>query len=724
MKWEKLRKDFPASIVVFLVALPLCLGVSLASGAPLVSGLISGIIGGVVVGILSKSETSVSGPAAGLTSIVLASISKLGSFEIFLTAVILAGCIQIIMGITRVGNIADYIPSNVIKGLLAAIGLILIIKQIPHAIGYDADPEEDFSFIQPDGQNTFSELLYSLRYIHLGAIIISFLSLLIYLIWDYSKFPIKKYISSSLVVVILGTILNKIFSQYFSFLSIGTEHLVNIPPILYANFSNFFVIPSFSYFQNVDIWVVSITLAIVASLETLLNIEAVDKLDPHKRQTPPNRELIAQGIGNITAGFFGGIPITSVIVRSSVNIQSGNETKVSSILHGTFMFLSILFISPIINMIPLSCLAIVLIMTGYKLSSLTLFKEMYVKGWEHFLPFSMTILGILFTDLLYGVLIGLLFSIFFILKDNYKSPFKKEEFKLHIGEVLQIEFSSQVTFLNRATVKNSLWKIPENSKLVLDASNTNFIDDDILEIIQDFKDVRAPELGIKLNIIGLESLNSHSNKIEFINFLDKNTQEKLNPKDVLQILKEGNKRFINGRFSEKFYQHHLSAISSEQNPMAVILSCIDSRTSPEILFDANLGDLLTIRVAGNIVNQDIIESIEMAISKFGVKLVMIKGHSHCGAIIHSIQSKNNQKKGSIVRKIDKSIQKCGCTDQDIQNRNQLMIEKVTKMNVRNSIDEIFENSDLIRKSVELQDIGIVEAYHEISSGIVHFGKLK
>jgi MFS superfamily sulfate permease-like transporter len=720
---EKLKRDIPASIVVFLVALPLCLGVSLASGAPILSGLISGIIGGIVVGTLSGSQTSVSGPAAGLTSVVFTSIISLGSFEDFLFSVLIAGVLQILMGLVRAGNIADYIPSNVIKGLLAAIGIILIIKQIPHAIGYDDDPEDDFSFIQTDGQNTFSSLLVALNYFKPGAVIISLFSLFTLIYWDKSSFNIKKFFPSSLFVVLIGSILNYIFINYIPFLEIESSHLVNIPSFETNNLSTYLYIPDFINIYNPKIWITGITIAGVASLETLLNIEAIDKLDPHKRQTPPNRELISQGIGNICVALFGGIPVTSVIVRSSVNIQSGNETKYSSIIHGFLILLSILFFSSFLNFIPLSCLAAILIMTGYKLTKFSLFKEMYYKDWDQFIPFTMTVISIIFTDLLYGVLIGLAFSIFFILKENYTNPFTKEEFQLHIGDVIRIELSSHVTFLNRATIKNTLWGIPNNSKVVLDASNTSYIDNDIMEIIQDFKEVRSEECGIKLNIIGLRNSYSLTEHVEFINFLDKKTQEKLTPIDILEILKNGNERFVKGNLSDKFHHHQLNALSTEQNPMAIILSCIDSRTSPEILFDANLGDLLTVRIAGNIVNKEIIESIDFAYHKFGIKLIIVKGHSHCGAIQYSIDNRFSVGKGNIVDKIKKSVFECGCEEIHIKNKDPIMLENITRMNTKNSIQEIIEGSLTLSTALKNKEIGIIEAYHEISSGKVFFGEI-
>ena len=359
---NSLKNDIPASIVVFLVDLPLCLGIALASGAPLLSGVISGIIGGIIVGVLSHSQTSVSGPAAGLAAVVLSAITQLGSFELFLTAVLLAGIIQLAMGLAKAGFIANYIPSNVIKGLLAAIGIILILKQIPHAIGYDKDAEGDFSFLQPDGENTFSELLQVFNFINPSAVIISVLSIFVLIVWDKTPLKKLKFFPAPLFVVLLGIALNLFFEQYAPNLSLEPAHLVNLPAFDSKDLSNYFHLPKLNYLSNYNVWFVALTVAIVASLETLLNIEAIDNIDPKKRQTPPNRELIAQGVGNIVAGFFGGIPVTSVIVRSSDNIAAENETKLSAILHGVFMLLSVLVLSPFLNFIPLASLAAILLM--------------------------------------------------------------------------------------------------------------------------------------------------------------------------------------------------------------------------------------------------------------------------------------------------------------------------------------------------------------------------
>ncbi|MCG9880980.1 MAG: SulP family inorganic anion transporter [Bacteroidia bacterium] len=501
---SKIKYDIPASIVVFLVALPLCLGVALASGAPLLSGIIAGIIGGVVVGILSESHASVSGPAAGLTAVVLAAITKLGTFELFLSAVVLAGMIQLFAGIMKAGFIANFIPSNVIKGLLAAIGIILILKQIPHAVGFDKDNVSDLSFNQPDGENTFSELLNIFDYFSWGAIIISSISVITMLVWDYT--PLKKisFFPSSLMVVLLGVGLNTMFMAIVPSLAISSEHLVNIPS--FEGFGSMITLPDFTQIANAQVWTVAFTIAVVASIETLLNLEAVENLDPQKRQASPNRELVAQGAGNILAGMLGGIPITSVIVRSSVNLNAGAQTKLSSILHGVFLLASVVFLSSILNLIPLASLASILLLTGYKLAKVSLFKDMYKNGLNQFIPFVSTILAIVFTDLLIGVLIGLAISIFYILKSNFKNAYHFEKTTTHTGDEIKIRLSEEVSFLNKASIKETLFvDIPDGSKVVIDGSHSKYIDYDVLEVIHDFSNSYAKEKNIQLTLIGFKS---------------------------------------------------------------------------------------------------------------------------------------------------------------------------------------------------------------------------
>ncbi len=712
-----IKQDFPASLVVFLVALPLCLGVALASGAPLLSGLISGIIGGIVVGFLSQSHTSVSGPAAGLAAVVLSSIMQLGSFETFLLAVVIAGVLQVVMGIAKAGFIANYIPSNVIKGLLAAIGLILILKQIPHAFGIDKDVENDFTFFQQDGENTFSELLSIVNYFSWGSVVIAILSMLVLIYWDKISIKSIKIIPVSLFVVILGVVCNAFFIYYFPSFAIETSHLVHIPK--FDGVQSLLTFPNFSGIANYQVWVVAFTIAIVASLETLLNLEAVENIDPHKRQASPNRELFAQGIGNILSGLIGGIPITSVIVRSSVNINAGAASKVSTILHGLFLLISLILLSPIINLIPLASLASILILTGYKLTKVSLFRDMYKKGLNQFIPFVVTILAIVFTDLLMGVLIGLAVSIFYLLKSNFKNPFVLQKETLHIDEIVRMELPNQVSFLNKASIKDTLWSIPNDSKIIIDATNTDFIDSDILEIITDFKQTISKEKGIKLNILGLKEQYQLDDHIQFVNVLDKETQQKMQPDDIVEILKKGNQRFVSGIRNEKYLKHQVNATSFGQNPLAIVLSCIDSRTTTEHIFDLGLGDIFSVRIAGNILNKDILGSMEFATQLVGVKLVVVLGHTKCGAIIGACNDVKLNHLTTLLQKVKPAIEKESTTIENRNGSNETFVNNVTALNVLLTIARIRAESSII---ADLENKGIVKiigGLYNVETGVVN-----
>lgn len=716
LNFNELKQDFPASIVVFLVALPLCLGVALASGAPIISGIISGVVGGIVVGLFSRSHVSVSGPAAGLTAVVLSAITQLGDFQSFLMCVVIAGVLQVIWGYLKVGFIANYIPSNVINGLLSSIGLILILKQIPHAFGYDGIPEEDFSFIQSDHQNTFTELLNILNYFSYGAIVISLISILVLIFWDKIPNQSIRKIPSSIIVVLLGIGLNALFSKYIPFLQINTDHLVSIPVI--SDLNSIFTFPKFNSLANYNVWIIGVTVAIIASLETLLNLEAVGNIDPHKRKVSPNMELIAQGYGNLISGLLGGIPITSVIVRSSVNINAGAISKKSSILHGFWLIISVLVLGSLLNKIPLSSLAAILILTGYKLISPKKFITKYKKGWNQFIPFVVTIIAIMFSDLLIGVLIGLAVSILFILKSNFKNPFKIKTEKLNVKETIIIELPNQVSFLNKANIKNTLWKIPHNSNVIIEAKNTDYIDEDILEIVETFRNTVAKENNIQLNISGFQDRFRIDDQIQFVNIIDKEEQQKLTPQDVLGILVEGNKRFSNGDFSEKYLHQQVAATSYRQNPIAVVISCIDSRTSPELVFDLGIGDIISIRIAGNIINKEIIESIEFACQKIGTKLVLVLGHSNCGAVTYAI-NEGAKYYSSITEKIQYSIEACECTRESILS-DPFMLDNVIKANTNNSITEILINSEYLNNEVKTRNISIVSGFYDTKTGLVDF----
>ncbi len=479
--------DIPSSLVVFLVALPLCLGIALASGAPLFAGIITGIVGGVVVASLSGSSLSVSGPAAGLTTIVLAAITTLGSFDAFLVAIILASLMQLALGFFKAGAIGNFFPDSVIKGMLAAIGLILILKQIPHALGYDEDFEGDTAFVQQDGHNTFTEILAAFQNINAGAFIIAIISMAILILWErpfLKKFKFFQFFPGPLLVVIVGILMNEYYKLNFAHLVIGGDHLVSLPTSSTMNqFLGNFTLPDFSILSNPQVYITAVTIGIVASLETLLSIDAADKLDPYKRITDLNRELKAQGVGNLICGLIGGLPMTAVIVRSSANVTAGARTKMSAIVHGLWLLLTVLLIPGVLNLIPLASLAAVLLMVGYKLCKPSLFKEAYKKGKQQLFPFVITIVAIVLTDLLIGIIIGIVVGLFFVLKSNYQQSI----FSVNSNGNYLIRLRKDVTFLNKAVIKKSLKEIPDNSFVIIDGTRSVFIDNDIIETINDFQ---------------------------------------------------------------------------------------------------------------------------------------------------------------------------------------------------------------------------------------------
>jgi len=498
-----LSADLSASLVVFLVALPLCLGIAVASGAPPLSGLIAGIIGGIVVGALSGSHISVSGPAAGLTVIVLTAQKDLGSFELFIAAVVVAGLFQIILGVIKAGIIGYYFPNSVIKGMLAAIGLILILKQIPHALGWDKDVMGDENFIQPDQQNTFSEIWLALQYPSTGAIIISVIALGVILLFEKPFIKRIKGLGSipgALVAVFAGLAINQLYGIIMPEWKLEGEHLVNIP--LASSTSEWVGLlrfPDFSMLQSSVFWMVAVTLAIVGSIETLLSIEAADKLDEKKRITPPSKELVAQGVGNVVSGLIGGLPITAVIVRSSANVAAGAKTKMSAIFHGILLLVLTVTIPHWLNLIPLACLASVLFVVGFKLAKPALFKSMFTKGWDQFLPFVITIIAILVSDLLKGIAVGMVVGLVYVVKTNFHRSVRITEFK---GKYL-LRLQKDVSFLNKAILMRELAKVPDGATILIDVSRAQFIDADIQEVLNNFI-ASASDREIKLTLEGFK----------------------------------------------------------------------------------------------------------------------------------------------------------------------------------------------------------------------------
>jgi MFS superfamily sulfate permease-like transporter len=509
------KTDILSGMVVFLVALPLCLGIALASGAPLFGGIIAGVIGGIVVGFMSNSQLSVSGPAAGLTAIVLTAITTLGSYQTFLLAVVLAGILQILLGIAKAGTVSNYFPSNVIEGMLTAIGIIIILKQVPHAVGYDKDNEGDLFFIEKDQvHNTFSSVVDAINYSQMGAVIICLVSLAILIAFNKVAFLKKiKVVPGALIAVIAGVLLNELFKIINPNLAIQQEHLVNLPvPQSFDDFIKQFQQPNFSAISDPKVWITAATIAVVASIETLLCIEASDKMDPLKRYSNTNTELFAQGTGNILSGLLGGMPMTSVIVRTTANVNSGGKTKVATIAHGAFLLLAVVTIPSILNKIPLACLAAVLLMIGYKLAGPTVFKKMWNDGRYQFVPFIVTVVAVVFTDLLKGVGIGLVVSVFYILRQNLQLAyfFKKKEH--HEGETITMKLAQEVSFLNKAAIKKTMGDLPRGSHLVIDASDSFYIDHDVVELIKDFLAIGSKDKNIKVDLIGFEDSYKFNNQ--------------------------------------------------------------------------------------------------------------------------------------------------------------------------------------------------------------------
>lgn len=724
--------DVTSGVVVFLVALPLCLGIALASGAPLISGLIAGIVGGIVVGCISGSHTSVSGPAAGLTAIVLTQIAELGSFEAFLLAVFVGGILQVGMGIARAGSLSAFFPSSVIKGLLAAIGVILILKQVPHLVGHDNDPEGDLSYVQPDNETTFSEIEATLSEWHMGALIVGLTSIALLILWDRWK-PLKNsLVPGPLVVVVFGVLLNYLFVQYGGPV-IGNTHLVQIPVAESTDqFLKFLTFPDFSRVLDPAIYVSGGTIALVASLETLLNLQAVDKLDKLQRVSPPSRELIAQGAGNMVSGLIGGLPITSVVIRGSVNVNSGSKTKMSAIIHGILLLVCVGLMPAYMNRIPLASLAAILLVTGFKLASPGLFMQMLREGRYQFIPFAVTLVAIVRTNLLQGIGIGLGVSVLFILLSNLRRPGRRVV-ETHLdGDIVVMELSNQVTFLNRAALSKVLNETKSGSHLLIDATETDYIDPDLLSLFRDFRDKTAPARGVKFSLRGFRKKFGLENDLRFAGYSSPEVREKLTPERVLEILKEGNRRFRSGEKLHRDFSQQVSATAQEQSPFAVILSCIDSRVPAELVFDLGIGDIFSTRVAGNVAGETELGSIEYAVAVSGVKAVVVMGHTRCGAVTSTIQmlcDSTNAKAyagcdhlQAIIDQIDPCLDRERCRSlKSLESKEAgTMIDEVARLNVLRTVEKVMQESSAIAAAVSSGKTLVVGALYDVSTGEVTF----
>ncbi len=724
-------RDLNAGLVVFLVAVPLCLGIALSSNAPLVSGLLAGIMGGILVGCVSQSQTSVSGPAAALAAIVASQIGVLGSFQALQLAIVVAGLIQIVLGLSRAGAVAAFFPSSVIKGLLAAIGLLLILKQIPHLLGHDADPEGEMSFNQPNHANTFTELIHMLDHIHWGATAIGLCSLMLLIVWGATPRLKRLPIPAPLLVVVFGVALGAGFQWLGPPWAVETSNFVQVPIAEdFAGAVQFFQLPDFSRLSDPMIYKAAVTIALAASLATLLNLESVDKLDPEKRHSPPSWELVAQGFGNLFSGLLGGLPMTSEIVRGSVNVNAGNRTKLATIVHGCLLLASLVVFPQVLNLIPLSCLAAILLVTGAKLANAKLVKQMWDEGRYQFAPFAMTIVAIVLTDLLVGVVLGLVISLGFILNSNLRRPIRRIVEKHLGGEVLHIELANQVSFLNRAALSRVLDEVPPGGHVLLDAQDTDYIDPDILDLIKGYKEDVAPARNQEVSLIGFRSKYQLTDQVRYLDHSTRELQSQLTPDMVLQILKDGHARFRQGQRLTRDLGRQIRATAEKQHPLAVVLSCIDSRTPTELIFDLGLGDILSIRVAGNILSKEILGSMEYACAVAQAKLILIMGHSRCGAVTTAVEcARSNlappiksgcQNIGSIVDAIRQTMAPADIDRPSTPEEKENVVDLVARRNVMQVSETVWQRSQTLKELHEQGRVAIIGAMYDVITGAIEF----
>jgi carbonic anhydrase len=728
-----LSRDVIAGFIVFLVALPLCLGIALASGAPLFAGLIAGIVGGILIGLLSGSHTSVSGPAAGLATIVAAQIAGLGSFRTFLLAIVVAGVLQVVLGIVRAGSLSAFFPSSVIKGLLAAIGTILIIKQIPYLLGYDMIPK-----VAAHGHSNIWNQLEKLftGNVHAGALAIGGVSLAILFVWDRIKVLKNSLMPGQLVAVIAGVLLGfgaDLVGAPWVFDN-AERFMVQVPVAQsLAGFLDFLTFPDFSQWANPAVYVAGLTLATVASLETLLNLDAVDKLDKKQRHSPPSRELWAQGVGNIASGLLGGLPITSVVIRGSVNVGAGSATKISAIFHGLMLFLCVLLVPTWLNKIPLSCLAAILIMTGFKLASPKVMTAMWREGASQFVPFIVTLLAIVATDLLIGIAIGFGFSLLFILASSLKLPIRQIVERHVGGEVLHIELANQVSFLNRAALERVLREAPSGSHLLLDARRTDYIDPDILSLIREFKEITAPANGVQVSLRGFKSKYRLQDNIQFVDYTTRELQSQLTPALVLKILAEGNERFRTGKRLDRDLRIAAAGDARKEHPMAVVFSGTDPRTPAELVFDLGLGDVYSIRMAGNVIGPNAIGSMEYGCIVGGAKLILVMGHTQSGLVELAIREScleadardfaHYPNLAPILSQIKESIDvtsECRRYSTACSAERKIFVNEISRRNVERCVQQVLLKSPAIRQLVDEQKLAIVGAMLDTDSGSVEF----
>lgn len=724
--------DLLSGLVIFLVAVPLSLGVAQSTGLPPASGLIAGVIGGILVGFLSGSNVSVSGPSPGLILVIVSQFSVLGSFEALLTATVIAGILQVLAGSCNVGVFADFLPTSLIRGVIAAFGVIFILKQIPHILGHDADPEGEMAFWQPDRETTFSELFSMSSDWHVGAALVGLTCFVVLVALEYRKFSKRLPIPSSLIAIAVALALSSLLSLFGPPWTIDGKHLFQVPLANdWGKVWNYLHAPDVTALLNPKVYLAGVIIAVIGSLESLISLRAIDIIDEHGRRTSANRELIAQGAGNILCGLVGGLPITCLIPHSAVNVNAHGRTKRATILHGCFFLLSVVFFPGLLNRIPLSCLAAILMFVSFQLARPANFIRAWHGGPYQFAPFMITLLAILFTDLLPGILIGLGVSVAFILHSNLRRPLTRTIEKHIGGEVFVIELANQVSFLNRAVLDHTLQTAPRGTNILIDASNSEYIDPDIINMIKEFKDITAPKHGVTVSLKGFRDKYQIEDEINYVDYSTRELQSALTPAQVLQLLREGNQRFLSGKRLSRDLGRQISATSAGQHPLAIVLSCIDSRTPTELILDLGLGDIFNIRVAGNVVGPKVLASIEYGTAVAGAKLILVMGHTRCGAINASVQFLQSpdvaaatgcEHLDAIVDRVRECIdaREWETHQHETGEAKQAYADKVARQNVIRHVDLIVKNSKTVARLVAEGKVAVVGAMYDITTGKMEF----
>jgi carbonic anhydrase len=723
-------RDLFAGLAVFVVALPLCIGIAHASGAPLVAGLLAGVIGGVLVGALSKSQVSVAGPAAGIAALVLSQIRGLGGFEAFLMALVIAGAIQLAAGLFGGGALVHFVPSAVVRGLLAAFGLLLILKQLPHLVGHDRDFEGDEAFVQADGDNTFTALVTSYHEMLPGCTLVGLLSLAVLFGWE--RLPWRRWLPGSLLAVVVGTLASELLLATGSSWAITGRHLVQIPLVGQAGqgWGEVLHWPDLARLTDPAVYLAAGTLALLMSLESLLNLEITTKLDPRRRGSQPNRELVAQGIGNMVSGCLGGLPITSLVARSSININAGGRTRLATISHGLLLLLGTVALAGLLNRIPLAALAAVLIATGFRLADWRLFAQQWQQGWVQWVPFAVTILAILFTDLLSGVVAGLLVSLGFVFVRSLSGGLHlvQEE---HVGGVVhRIELGDQLGFLHRGHLFSVLSRFRRGDQVAIDARKTDYIDPDLLAAIREFAREEAPARGVRVSLLGFQQGYDLADVVDYVDYSSREVQAALTPAKVLDILKAGNQRFCSGRRLHRDLVRQVDATATGQHPMAVVLSCIDSRAPVEILFDLGIGDMFSVRVAGNVARNKALGSMEFACKVAGAKLIVVLGHTRCGAVkatcdfeakgMDPVAATGMTNLPAITGPIAEAVRAETETVAGRDSSNSAFVDRVARLHVLQTIRNIVRESPTLGMMLRSGEIGIIGGMYDIATGMVEF----